>query len=189
MPIFDNDPEFDDWETEYEPDEPEALFGRRRRRPSPASPTRPYAPPRPGTGNTISRQEFQQALAGVRTDMQRNATAIRAVGDQITSLATRTRQEIAGLRTESRGGSQLMNLLPLLATPTPITTTGVDSVGGVSVPVGTRIARAPDPMMTILPLLLSSGMGGQGTGGQSGQGMDQSAMLVLALAMMRPQTP
>jgi hypothetical protein len=185
MAINPFEPEYDEggWESDYESDEPEFIF--RRRRPSPAAPSRSYVPPRPAAGNTVSRQEFSQALAGVRSDMQKNAAAIRAVGDQVSALATRTRQEIAGLRTNVGGSSQMMALLPLLAAPRPIEVTGEGAkIGSTDIPAGTRIARAADPMMSILPLLMTPAQGqtGQAAGTSS---MDQNMLLMMALMLSR----
>jgi hypothetical protein len=185
--------EADGWEFdgEYEPDEPEAIRPGSRRR-APASPRRPYAPQTPSPGNYVTKQEFQTALDGVRSDMRTNAAAIRSVGTQVDSLATRTRREIAGLRNEFRNSAQMLGLLPLLAAPKQVGPTGADVLDtnrNVAIPAGTTLARPPEGITQILPLLLLSGGFGGGAGGsgsntsQQGMGMDQTALLVLAVAL------
>jgi hypothetical protein len=183
--------EVDGWEFngEYEPGGAEAP--RRDHRTAPASPRRPYAPTQPSPGNYVTKQEFQSALGGVRSDMQRNAAAIRSVGTQVDSLATRTRREIGELRNEFRNTSQLLGLLPLLAAPKTVTTTAniVDVTNQTQIPAGTKLAQASEGIGQILPLLLLSGGFGGGSSGssnqQGGMGMDQTSLLVLALALAK----
>jgi hypothetical protein len=166
--------------------EPEA---RGRARPSPARPPGNYVPPQPATSQYVTQQQLQTALAGVRQDMQKNATAISAIGSQVDALSTRTRRDIGRLRDEFKNTTQMLMLLPLLTQQKSLTVPrDIAGVGGApgaapAIPANTKLATASDGFSAMLPLLLlSGGLGGGSTGG-SGQD-NNMMMLVLAMTMM-----
>ncbi len=121
-----------------------------------------------GTGNTVSQQQLQTALAGVRSDMAKNAAAITSLGRQVDVSRGRTSRDLKTIRDESRNTAMLLVLLPLL----------------------TGDSSSTDPMKALLPLMIimggfstSSGGGGGLFGGGAGGGQDMTMMLVLVLAM------
>jgi hypothetical protein len=186
---YTEEPEVETWESdgEYYPEEPE-FIGRifRGRTPAPAAPTRPYTPPPTTPSNFVTKPELERALGGVRSDMQKNAAAIRSVGQQVDALSSRTRRELAAFRNESRNTTQMLALMPLLAAPRPVTVSAdVNDVdNNRAIPAGTRLATVEDGLTSVLPLLaIGGGFGGAG-GGQQG-GMDPMMMLVLALSLGR----
>ena len=176
------------WREAFEADEglePEAPSFRRALRP--ASPRRSYVPAQT-TSNYVTQTQLQTALAGVRSDMQKNATAIRAAAAQISTVGKRVTTETTKLRDESRNTTQMLALIPLLTQSKPLdaptSNVNISDVDGgtFEIPAGTKIATASDGLAAMLPLLLVSGGFGP-SGGTSGSGMDNN-MMMLVMAMM-----
>jgi biotin operon repressor len=174
----------------WEPEAPRRGGGRR----APARPPRSYTQPQQ-TGQYVTQKQLQDALAGVRSDMEKNAAAIRSVGSQVDALGTRTRREIAGIRNEMRNTAQMLAIIPLLTQGQSATVAKSGTLGTQILPAGTQVATASEGISAILPFLLIGGIGSGSQNGTSGSssgmfGGDNSLLLVLALTLMnRPQQP
>jgi hypothetical protein len=163
----------------WEPGEAPARF----RRPAPARPG-PYTRPQPQANQGyVTHAVLNSRLAEVRRDMQKNATAISAVGRQIDTLSTRTRKDIEGLRGDLRRSTEMGAMLPLLTQPGSRTVAQAQDSGDQILPAGTQVAVSSDGFASLLPFLLLSGTFTGSSGGQQQQGAQDNSMLMLVLAM------
>lgn len=202
----------DAFAAEYDDDDDAAERRRRRRRrqrrqryrqPRTAR-SRSYVRPRP-SGRSVSQTQLQASLAKVRSDVTKNASAIKTVGKQFRSHASRadrtnarqgtaisrTRKDIAGLKKQVQNVQQMAFLLPLMQQQpkvepimdkvTSVSTSGVVSTTTEEVVTDVTVTSSSDNM---LPLILMMGMGsGMGTGTGTGTSDSNMNMLLLVLAM------
>lgn len=178
-----------------------------------ARPTRPsfarYTPGRTGgqsyytprTGQNVSQQQLQAALAKIRQDVQKTSSNVTAVNKRVnTTQATVKSQGAAlgkvqkyaeGVKKEVQNFSSTSLLLPLLLMPKALAATGndvLDSDGNVAIPKGTAVDISTGKNNMLLLMLLLGGTslfgGSSSSNGSTGSGgMDQMTMLLLVLAM------
>ncbi len=184
---------------DYESDDELAAFleeeeaVRRRRRPVRTGRGAGYYRARP-SGRYVTQTQLQSALGKISKDVKANAVGIKTVGGRVDAVSAEQKKQgevlkkQAGERKQEIGklksGLQMASILPLVTSKPPITTTATDTIGGVSVATGTKIAIAPDALTALLPMfLLGDGLGGSSSGSGGNSGGDSSNMLILLLAL------
>lgn len=160
--------------------------GLRRRRAPRTARGRGYYRQRP-SNKYVTQAQLQTALAKVGKDVKTNAAAIKTINGRINTLSSEQSRQAAALKKEIKdrkaesaklkNNIQMATLLPLLTKKSLPATASEGTIGGTTVPAGTKIATEGDTLSTLLPIFLLSGSGGMG-----GMG-DDSNMLLLALAL------
>lgn len=179
----------------FEDDEEDEDLAERRRRRRPRRRSAPrtargkYSGIRRPSSRYVTQIQLQTALAKVSTDVRTNGVAIKKVNGRVNTLSSEQGRQAAALKKEIKerkdenaklkNNIQMATLLPLLTKKSLSATTAADTVGGVPVPAGTRLATEGDGLSSLLPILLLSGSGGSGGLG----GGDDSNMLLLVLAL------
>lgn len=159
------------------------IRGRRQRPPTVAS-NRSYFTPR--MSPFVSQPQLASALAKIRSDIKtlstrvtaEQAVNVRQNRELMRQNKTNIRQdkEIVGLKKGLKKASDMSLLLLLLSKPkTTSPTIAEDNVGGVPVPVGSKLLVETGKDNTLLlALMLSGGLGG-------GNESDNTLLLALAL--------
>lgn len=121
------------------------------------------------TSRYVTQPQLKSALAKVQKDVRTNAAAIKKVNSRVNTVnseqsrqATALKKEIAERKKETKklnDSAQMSSLFSLLTTKTLGTTTSEAEIGGLTIPAGTKLAGAPDPMMALLPALMSGSDG------------------------------
>lgn len=157
-----------------------------RRGTAPTAPAKSSFVQRPSHQYATSAQ-LQAAVAKLDQKISINVKGIKSVDSRINTTNTALAKQDIALSKEIKerknevanlkNNLQMAMLLPLLTSPTPITTTEKTTIGGVTIESGTKLATVKDDTMSLLlPFMLL----GQG----SGQGFGDNNMLLLAIAMM-----
>ena len=117
----------------------------------------------------VTQAQLKSALGKVQKDVRVNAAAIKKVNDRVNAVGSEQsrqrrvlRKEIAQRKKEIKQlkeSAQMSSLFSLLTTRSLGETTSADTIGGVSIPAGTKLAAAPDTMMALLPALMSGSDG------------------------------
>lgn len=170
------DYESEDYGEDYGEDLGERVLRFRRRarpRPNVARPSRNYVRPRP-TSQYVTQQQLSTALAKVAADVKKNGTAITAVSRRVGNAEDVNRKQSADLAKQAKINdrqakdikkqSENAMLMTLLTQPKTLgATTTPDTIGGIAVEKGTKIATGGDNNL-LLMLALTGGFGG-GEGG------------------------
>jgi hypothetical protein len=164
------------------------LGGGRGSRPPRTALGQSYYRPRP-IANFVTQTQLQSALTRVRNDVRANATGIKAVHRRIVGVEGRQAKnnlqqarQIAAVKNDLKKTKD-MNLIMFLLTR-PKTSHNVTSseatVGGATIPAGSKLVYESGSGSTMLPLLLMFAMGGLGgdSGGDSGMNMLLPLMLL-----------
>lgn len=181
------DYEFDDELTAFLEDDEAKRARRGGRRPVPAGKGANYYKQRP-TDRYVTQAQLQSALGKISKDVKANAAGVKTVGARVDTVNAEQKKQSDVLKKEIvarkkdlsklKSGIQMASILPLV-TSKSIVTTSEATIGGVTVPAGTKLAVAPDTLSALLPMFLL----GDGLGGGGGESGDSSNMLFLALAV------
>jgi hypothetical protein len=158
----------------------------RQRRPVPTGKGAGYYRQRPST-QYVTQVQLQAALEKISKDVKANAAGLKTVGSRVDTVAADQKKHAEVLKKEStdrrreiarmKSNAQMSAILPLVMQRS-ITVGSADTIGGTTIPAGTKLSVAPDPLAALLPMFLTSG-----NGSSNSSGGDNSGMLLMALAL------
>jgi hypothetical protein len=167
-----------------------------RQRPKTATGKSAYSP-RP-TAQYVTQTQLQAALAKVGSQISTNSSAINKVGGQVSQVLGTVKKEVAerkkdasSLKNNLSQTQQMAAILPLLTQTNSLTLSAavpVDTTGATpQIDSGATLPIQSNNMNLLLPLLLMTGIGGDGSSGGGGlfggSGSDNSSLMMLALVM------
>jgi hypothetical protein len=160
---------------------------RPRRRPVPAGKGAGYYRQRPSS-QYVTQTQLQVALEKISKDVKANAAGLKTVGARVDTVAADQRKQAEALKKEAvarrreaaraKSNAQLGAILPLVLSKS-ITVAKEVTIDGTTIPAGTKLAVAPDPLAALLPMFLTGG----NSSGSGGSESDGSGMLLMALAL------
>jgi hypothetical protein len=152
--------------------------------------------PAPNAPQYVTQTQLEASLARVDGKVKTVADGVSTINAKIASIAGALKKEATDRKTTTEGQNkdlnqklQMLALLPMLIqTPSIPAGTTIGTAGGNNVVTNTALS-GPDPnqpMDSLLPLLLVSGLGGTGMGGLGGDSSGSDGglmMLALVLAL------